>query len=77
MRSCGCSSAGAGLRRLFPFHSRPTLEVLMLWACVLLPQLALDGVMRRCSDPDEPLALISGSAQRRVLQAANPAARAL
>ncbi|KTB70742.1 MULTISPECIES: DNA polymerase Y family protein [Pseudomonas] len=49
----------------------------MLWACVLLPQLALDGVMRRRNDPDEPLALISGSAQRRVLQAVNPAARAL
>ncbi|WP_163026833.1 Y-family DNA polymerase, partial [Pseudomonas viridiflava] len=49
----------------------------MLWACVLLPQLALDGVMRRHTDPDEPLALISGSAQRRVLQAVNPAARAL
>ncbi|MDU8226709.1 DNA polymerase Y family protein, partial [Pseudomonas syringae pv. actinidiae] len=49
----------------------------MLWACVLLPQLALDGVMRRRSDPDEPLALISGSAHRRVLQTVNPAARAL
>ncbi|MCF5706188.1 DNA polymerase Y family protein [Pseudomonas syringae] len=49
----------------------------MLWACVLLPQLALDGVMRRHTDPDEPLALISGSAQRRVLQAVNPAGRAL
>ncbi|WP_397453549.1 Y-family DNA polymerase [Pseudomonas sp. NA-150] len=49
----------------------------MLWACVLLPQLALDGVMRRRADPDEPLALITGSAQRRVLQTVNPAARAL
>ncbi|MCR8717508.1 DNA polymerase Y family protein [Pseudomonas syringae] len=49
----------------------------MLWACVLLPQLALDGVIRRRSDPDEPLALISGSAHRRVLQTVNPAARAL
>jgi len=49
----------------------------MLWACVLLPQLALDGVMRRHGNPDEPLALISGSAQRRVLQSVNPAARAL
>ncbi|RMT05371.1 hypothetical protein ALP55_04103, partial [Pseudomonas coronafaciens pv. oryzae] len=48
-----------------------------MWACVLLPQLALDGVMRRRSDPDEPLALISGSAHRRVLQTVNPAARAL
>jgi len=49
----------------------------MLWACVLLPQLALDGVMRRRTDPDEPLVLLSGSAQRRILQAINPAARAL
>ncbi|RRV10410.1 DNA polymerase Y family protein [Pseudomonas sp. v388] len=49
----------------------------MLWACVLLPQLALDGVMRRHPDPDQPLALLSGSVQRRVLQTVNPAARAL
>lgn len=49
----------------------------MLWACVVLPQLALDGVMRRRPDPDEPLALLTGTAQRRVLQTVNPAARAL
>lgn len=49
----------------------------MLWACVLLPQLALDGVMRRRADADEPLALLSGSPQRRILQTVNPAARAL
>nr|WP_314584638.1 DNA polymerase Y family protein [uncultured Pseudomonas sp.] len=49
----------------------------MLWACVLLPQLALDGVMRRRANPDEPLALISGTAQRRVLQTVNAAAREL
>lgn len=49
----------------------------MLWACVLLPQLALDGVMRHRADPDEPLALLTGTAQRRVLQTVNPAARAL
>jgi protein ImuB len=49
----------------------------MLWACVLLPQLALDGVMRRRAEPDRPLALISGPAQRRVLQALNAPARAL
>lgn len=49
----------------------------MLWACVLLPQLALDGVMRRRADPLRPLALISGSAQRRVLQTVNRAAREL
>jgi len=49
----------------------------MLWACVLLPQLALDGVMRRRPNPEEPLALLTGTAGRRVLQTVNPAARAL
>ncbi|MDH0701306.1 DNA polymerase Y family protein [Pseudomonas toyotomiensis] len=49
----------------------------MLWACILLPQLAMDGVLRHRSDIDQPLALITGSPQRRVLQAVNPAARAL
>ncbi|MNV53640.1 DNA polymerase IV [compost metagenome] len=49
----------------------------MRWACVVLPQLALDGVLRRRSDPDAPLALVTGTAQRRVLQTVNPAARAL
>jgi len=49
----------------------------MLWACVLLPQLALDGVMRRRAEPEKPLALISGPAQRRVLQTVNAAAREL
>jgi protein ImuB len=43
----------------------------------LLPQLALDGVMRHRTDPDEPLVLLSGSPQRRVLQTVNPAARSL
>ena len=49
----------------------------MLWACILLPQLAMDGVLRTRSDPQAPLALLSGTPQRRVLQAINPAARAL
>jgi protein ImuB len=49
----------------------------MRWACILLPHLALDGVLRRRADPAAPLALITGSAQRRVLHAVNPAARAL
>ena len=48
----------------------------MLWACILLPQLALDGVLRRHPDPDAPLALVTGPAQRRVLRAVNPAAKA-
>src|SRR5690606_29278747 len=48
----------------------------MLWACILLPQLALDGVLRRHPDPDAPLALVEGPAQRRALRAVNGAARA-
>src|SRR5512141_374858 len=46
----------------------------MLWACVLLPHLALDGVLRRHAEPEHPLALVSGPAQRRVLVAVNDAA---
>lgn len=49
----------------------------MRWACILLPQLALDAVLRRRDDPEAPLALLTGTPQRRVLQAVNPAARAL
>lgn len=55
----------------------------MLWACVLLPRLALDGVLRRCTGmcecrgkADPPLALITGPAQKRVLLDANASARA-
>lgn len=48
-----------------------------LWACILLPQLAMDGVLRGRADAAAPLALLSGTPQRRVLQAVNPAARAL
>ena len=47
----------------------------MRWACILLPHLALDGVLRRCADPQAPLALITGTPQRRVLLAVNAAAR--
>ena len=49
----------------------------MRWACILLPQLALDGALRRCADRDAPLALVAGTQQRRVLHAVNPAAGAL
>lgn len=48
----------------------------MLWACVLLPQLALDGVLRRRPSSDEPLVLVSGPAQQRVVHAASSSARA-
>lgn len=43
----------------------------MLWACILLPQLALDAVLRRLPDPDPPLALVAGPAQLRSLHAVN------
>ncbi len=49
----------------------------MLWACILLPQLAMDSALRQRNNPDAPLALLGGPAQRRQLQAVNPAARAL
>lgn len=49
----------------------------MRWACILLPQLALDGVLRRCVDPVAPLVLVAGAQQRRRLHAVNPAAHAL
>lgn len=49
----------------------------MRWVCLLLPQLALDGVLRGQPSPDAALALVTGPAQRRVLHAVNPAARSL
>ncbi len=49
----------------------------MRWACILLPRLALDGVLRRCTDPDSPLVLVAGAQQRRTLHAVNRAAHAL
>jgi protein ImuB len=48
----------------------------MLWACILLPQLALDAVLRRLPDPSAPLALVGGPVQLRTLHAVNPAAAA-
>ncbi|MFP8932777.1 DNA polymerase Y family protein, partial [Pseudomonas aeruginosa] len=49
----------------------------MLWACILLPQLAMDSALPQRSNPDAPLALPGGPAQRRPFQAVHPAARAL
>lgn len=46
----------------------------MLWACLLLPQLALDGVLRRRAD-DSPLVLVDGAANARCIVAANASAR--
>ena len=49
----------------------------MRWACILLPQLAMDGILRGREDSDTPLVLLSGPPQRRLLQAVTPSARAL
>lgn len=46
----------------------------MLWACVWLPRLALDTVLRDRPDPGAPLALVSGPPQLRTLHAVNDAA---
>lgn len=46
----------------------------MLWACVLLPQLVLDDVLRHRTDLRAPLALVAGSTQLRTLHAVNFAA---
>lgn len=48
----------------------------MLWACILLPQLALDAVLRRLPDPETPLALVEGPAQLRSLHSVNESAAA-
>ena len=47
----------------------------MLWACLLLPQLALDGVLRR-RDDDRPLVLVDGPLNARVVVAVNASAHA-
>jgi protein ImuB len=46
----------------------------MLWACVLLPHLALDGVLRRRAN-DDPLVLVDGAVNARIIVAANASAR--
>ena len=46
----------------------------MSWACIWLPQLALDSVLRRHREPDQPLAIVGGHPQRRELVAVNGAA---
>jgi protein ImuB len=46
----------------------------MLWACIYLPHLGIDSVLRRHPTPDEPIVLIGGPTQRRELVAVNRAA---
>src|SRR3546814_5349714 len=48
-----------------PPPSQDFIERAMLWACIHLPQLALDAVLRRTPDPARPLALVSGPAHLR------------
>lgn len=49
----------------------------MRWACVLLPHLALDGLMRQVPTSDAPCVLIDGPVQRRVLRDACERGQAL
>ena len=49
----------------------------MRWACLLLPQLALDVVLRGHAEPERALALVDGPQARRRLYAVNAGARAL
>ncbi|HET7561593.1 MAG TPA: DNA polymerase Y family protein [Rhodanobacteraceae bacterium] len=48
----------------------------MLWACVLLPSLALDAALRGQPSLDRPFALVTGPAQQRRLVAVDARARA-
>lgn len=49
----------------------------MHWACLRLPHLAMDAVLRQQPEPDVALALVTGPVQRRVLHAVSPAAHKL
>lgn len=46
----------------------------MLFACIKLPHLGIDSILRRHPRPDEPLALIEGPTQRETLHDVNAAA---
>lgn len=50
----------------------------MRWACIYLPHLVLDAVLRNLpeADRERPLVLVSGPVQKRVIVAANVAAQA-
>lgn len=67
----------SGRKSLGRCYQPPAGFLTMRWACILFPQLALDGVLRARDNPQAPLALITGPQQRRVLQAVTPAAREL
>jgi len=46
----------------------------MLWACIRLPQLALDTVLRRLPEPESAFALVAGPVHLRSLHAVNATA---
>lgn len=46
----------------------------MDWACLRLPQLALDAALRTAPDPERPWVLLGGPSNRPVLLDVNPAA---
>lgn len=48
----------------------------MLWACIHLPRLALDAVLRQVPDPTLPVALVEGHAQSRLIHSVNAVAEA-
>jgi len=47
----------------------------MLWACIVLPHLAMDGILRR-RPMDDPLVLVAGHVNARTIVSVNPSARA-
>ena len=47
----------------------------MRWACILLPHLAMDAVLRQHPQPDAAHVLVAGPSRRRVLHAVSPAAQ--
>src|SRR5690606_4781597 len=71
-RAAGPGANGAAPTRPPAASSCP--EAAVRSACIALPRLALDAVLRRVPDPSRPLALVSGPAQLRHLHAVNAAA---
>jgi len=47
----------------------------MHWACVQLPHLAMDALLRQQAQPEDAHVLVTGPAQRRLLHSVSPAAR--
>ena len=47
----------------------------MRWACLQLPHLAMDTLLRQQPEPDACHVLVSGPTQRRVLHAVSPTAQ--